>query len=105
VAAHEGGAPVYSAGPLIAWLAVMTAGLVGLVLLSSAWTSGGFPGTSALSGSGALHLWGVGLALTLPVVLVLAAGLLAPRFLPNGRTSGAGWIRAPAAAAAPDSGP
>jgi hypothetical protein len=63
------------AGPLVAWLAVMLVGIFGVVLLASAWTTGGLPGGILAKPVSPLLSVGLYLALLLPAVAVLGVGI------------------------------
>ncbi|HEV2316652.1 MAG TPA: hypothetical protein VGV89_03655 [Thermoplasmata archaeon] len=75
MAAHAPASPELEAGPLLAWLAVLLVGIFGVVLLASAWTTGGLPGGALSVPVGPLVTVGLYLALILPAVAVLGVGL------------------------------
>ncbi|MHB8352555.1 MAG: hypothetical protein ACYDFT_07725 [Thermoplasmata archaeon] len=74
------GAPQLEVGPALMWAAIMLTGIIGIVILSSAWTLGGLPvhwGRGFFHGeSSSIPLY-VGFAL--PTLLVLGVGALAVR--------------------------
>jgi hypothetical protein len=63
------------AGPLLAWLSVLLVGIFGVVLLASAWTTGGLPGGVLAQPVAPLLSIGLYLALLVPAVAVLGVGI------------------------------
>ncbi len=75
------GTPQLEIGPALLWAAIFLGGVVGIVILSSAWTTGGLP---VHSGRGLFRGWASSIPLylgfALPALLVLGVGALAARF-------------------------
>ena len=87
---READTPSLSLGPVLGILAVLLSSILGLVLLSYAWTLGTLPGgvwpSRSLAGPA-----GPVLALVLPAALVLAVGFLIARIRWKAAPATADW--------------
>jgi hypothetical protein len=71
----------WTAGPLLAWLAVFLSSLVGLLILAYVWTTGSPPWPTSSGAPAFLPELSLEVALIVPAVLVLLGTFLATRVL------------------------